>query len=104
LLKNLRISEKSCNFAGKIEGKDKFMSTFTIQIPVEQVSWFEQMIQTMGWTFRKKETSSQAFTQERQTITPAMRRRINKARKDFAEGQTTTCRTPQEMQQFFDSL
>lgn len=80
------------------------MSTFTIQIPVEQVSWFEQMIQTMGWTFRKKETSSQAFTKERQTITPAMRRRINKARKDFAEGQTTTCRTPQEMQQFFDSL
>ena len=76
------------------------MSTFTIQIPVEQVSWFEQMIQTMGWTFRKKETSSQ----EIQTITPAMRRRINKARKDFAEGQTTTCRTPQEMQQFFDSL
>jgi len=80
------------------------MSTFTIQIPVEQVSWFEQMIQTMGWTFRKNETSSQAFTKERQTITPAMRRRINKARKDFAEGQTTTCRTPQEMQQFFDSL
>ena len=84
----------------KLKERIKVMSTFTIQIPVEQVSWFEQMIQTMG----KKETSSQAFTQERQTITPAMRRRINKARKDFAEGQTTTCRTPQEMQQFFDSL
>ena len=88
----------------KLKERIKVMSTFTIQIPVEQVSWFEQMIQTMGWTFRKKETSSQAFTQEIQTITPAMRRRINKARKDFAEGKTTTCRTPQEMQQFFDSL
>lgn len=38
------------------------------------------------------------------TITPAMRRRINKARKEYAQGETTTCRTPQEMQQFFESL
>ena len=39
-----------------------------------------------------------------QTITPSLRRRINKARKEYAKGDTTTCRTPQEMQQFFDSL
>ena len=39
-----------------------------------------------------------------QAITPSLRRRINKARKEYAEGETTTCRTPQEMQQFFDSL
>ena len=80
------------------------MSTFTIQIPAEHVGWLEQMAQTMGWVFRKKDSATRAITQEKQTITPAMRRRINKARKDFAEGQTTTCRTPQEMQQFFDSL
>lgn len=34
----------------------------------------------------------------------SIRRRINKARKEYAKGDTTTCRTPQEMQQFFDSL
>ena len=38
------------------------------------------------------------------TIKPALRRRINKARKEYAQGETTTCHTPQEMQQFFDSL
>lgn len=45
-----------------------------------------------------------ASKEERQTITPAMRRQINRARKEYATGQTITCRTPQEMQQYFDSL
>ena len=36
--------------------------------------------------------------------TPALQRKISKARKEYADGQTITCRTPQEMQQFFDSL
>ncbi len=39
-----------------------------------------------------------------EVMTPALRRKVNKARKEYAEGQTITCRTPQEMQQFFDSL
>lgn len=39
-----------------------------------------------------------------EVITPALRRRINRARKEYAEGQTIKCRTVQEMQQFFDSL
>jgi hypothetical protein len=43
-------------------------------------------------------------SQEENIITPAMRRQINRARKEYANGQTITCRTPQEMQQFFDSL
>lgn len=29
------------------------MTTVTIQIPNNQVGWFEQMIQTMGWKFTK---------------------------------------------------
>jgi len=37
-------------------------------------------------------------------ITPDLRRSINSARKEYAEGKTISCRTPQEMQQFFDSL
>jgi len=41
---------------------------------------------------------------ELQVITPALRRRIDAARKEYAEDKTITCRTPQEMQQFFDSL
>lgn len=31
------------------------MTTVTIQIPNNQMGWFEQMIQTMGWKFRKEE-------------------------------------------------
>ena len=80
------------------------MSTFTLQIPTAQVGWFEQMVQSMGWVFSKKETPQTTSIVKRNTITPAMRRQINKARKEHSEGQTRTCRTPQEMQQYFDSL
>ena len=38
------------------------------------------------------------------TITPAMRRSINKARREFAKGETISCKTPEEMQRYFDSL
>lgn len=48
--------------------------------------------------------SSTEKENELQVITPALRRRIDAARKEYAEGKTITCRTPQEMQQFFDSL
>ncbi len=37
-------------------------------------------------------------------ITPALRRSINKARKEYANGETITCKTKEEMQQYFDSL
>jgi hypothetical protein len=38
------------------------------------------------------------------TITPAMRRSINKARREYANGKTIKCSTPEEMQRCFDSL
>ena len=38
------------------------------------------------------------------TITPAMRRSINKARREYANGETIKCSTPEEMQRYFDSL
>ena len=40
--------KKAVILRAKLKERIKVMSTFTIQIPVEQVSWFEQMIQTMG--------------------------------------------------------
>ena len=36
--------------------------------------------------------------------TPELQSQIDKARKAFANGATITCSTPEEMQQFFDSL
>lgn len=78
------------------------MAAITVQVPTAQLGWFEQMIQTMGWTFDVS-TAGVANASDN-TITPAMRRRINKARKEYAEGKTITCKTPQEMQDFFDSL
>lgn len=38
------------------------------------------------------------------TITPSMRRSINKARREYANGDTISCSTPEEMQHYFDSL
>ncbi len=80
------------------------MSTITIHIPTSEVGWFEQMIHSMGWKFTKASVTKAEPSAERPVITPAMRRRITKARKEYAEGQTITCKNPQEMQQFFDSL
>ena len=37
-------------------------------------------------------------------ITPAMRRSVNKARREYAKGETISCSTPEEMQLYFDSL
>ena len=37
-------------------------------------------------------------------ITPALRRRINKARKESQQGETIRCNNKAEMQQYFDSL
>lgn len=38
------------------------------------------------------------------SITPALRRSIRKAREEFAKGETISCRTPEEMQQYFERL
>ena len=31
------------------------MTTMTVQIPSNQVGWFEQMVRAMGWVFRKED-------------------------------------------------
>jgi len=38
------------------------------------------------------------------SITPALRRSMKKARKEYAKGETISCHTPEEMQKYFDSL
>ena len=38
------------------------------------------------------------------SITPALLRSINKARREYAKGETISCSTPEEMQRYFDSL
>ena len=45
-----------------------------------------------------------ASIKDDKTITPAMRKSIDKARKEFANGETISCATPEEMQLYFDSL
>ncbi len=38
------------------------------------------------------------------TVTPTLCTKIRKARKESADGETIVCNTPEEMQQYFDSL
>jgi len=40
------------------------MTTMTVQIPSSQVGWFEQMIRTMGWVFKKEETPDVTATEK----------------------------------------
>lgn len=40
------------------------MTTMTVQIPSSQVGWFEQMLRTMGWVFRKEDTPDVAETEK----------------------------------------
>lgn len=47
---------------------------------------------------------SQANDSDKNVITPALRRSIKKACEESAKGETIVCRTPEEMQQYFDSL
>ena len=77
------------------------MSTMTLHIPSAQIGWFEQMVKSMGWSFTRTDDSAE---EERPSITPAMRRRINRARREHAAGETVAFKTPEEMQQYFDSL
>ena len=39
--------------------KNGTMTTMTVQIPNAQVGWFEQMIKSMGWRFKKEESSAE---------------------------------------------
>lgn len=104
-------------------------NTYYVTVPKVDLKRFKGIIKAMGWTTkpateefditktagfkeamddvkhgRVTEYESAADMFQKLGITPAMRRRINKARREYAEGQTISCKTPQEMQQFFDSL
>jgi len=45
-----------------------------------------------------------ATVNDDKSITPALHRSIKKAREEYAKGETISCRTPEEMQKYFDSL
>ena len=45
-----------------------------------------------------------AVNNEKNSITPALRRSIKKACEESAKGETIVCSTPEEMQKYFDSL
>jgi len=38
------------------------MTTVTVQIPTNQVGWFEQMIRAMGWVFKTEEQPEEEAT------------------------------------------
>jgi len=77
------------------------MATVTLQVPTAQIGWFEQMVRTMGWTFTRMDVAEE---EARQEITPALRRRINAARKESKRGETIRCNSKAEMEQYFASL
>jgi len=51
-----------------------------------------------GATMQTKDSS------QNNAITPTLRTKIKKARKESEQGETIVCSTPENMQQYFDSL
>lgn len=49
-------------------------------------------------------TSTSIPKQSQMIISPSMRCYINKAREEYVNGETISCRTPEDMQCYFDSL
>lgn len=64
---------------------------------VDDIKWALKMIRGVA-------SVRVAKISDDKTITPALRRSINKARQEYANGETISCRTPEEMQHYFDSL
>ena len=85
----------------KFVAKEVAMSIITLQVPASEIGWIEQMIRARGWKFS---VENSPVAGQPQAVTPALRRKINAARKEYAEGKTIACKTPQEMQRFFDAL
>ena len=76
------------------------MIRMTLEIPSAQLGWFEQMLQSMGWVFHKEEMAQESQS----SLSPATRRNINKARKEYSKRETIVCASQEAMQQYFDSL
>lgn len=59
---------------------------------------------TFAKVINVRQIAMATVTSVENTVTPALRRTINKARREYANGATISCSTPEEMQRYFDSL
>ena len=79
-----------------------------LTVSIEDVSMLDQIRQAISLLRGVRSVSlkrqRKTSVSDDKTITPALRRSINKARQEYANGETISCSTPEEMQQYFDNL
>jgi len=108
--KNVQLSEYFCIFARETIQITATMATATsIQKPAQMIITLEDNalvadIKRALKLIRGVASVRVATIGDDNTITPAMQRSINKARREYANGETIKCSTPEEMQRYFDSL
>ena len=91
---------KVCIFATEKIISD--MSTYAITVNERTTSGKALMAYLQALGILIKKISPIAKNENR--ITPALNLRMKKAREEFAKGETISCSTPDEMQNYFDSL
>ena len=90
--------------------RDKIMATVTsVPIPAQMIITLDDNalvadIKRALKLIRGIASVRMATISDDNTITPARRRSIDKARREYAKGETISCSTPEEMQRYFDSL
>ncbi len=98
------------NFANKEQLSDNDMASATLNSkPVQMIVTLEDNaliadIKKALKLLRGVASVRMADLKDDETITPAMHRSINKARREYANGETISCSTPEEMQRYFDNL
>ena len=83
------------------------MESATIKpTPIDMIDAIWTLIQAQPK--RVREALSQRLAEQnasaKNIITPALAAQIRKAREEYSKGESARCETPEQMQQFFDSL
>lgn len=77
--------------------KHKTMSTLALNKLLEYIL-------SLGLSNRNKDWLAERIIESKTDITPSLKAQMSRARKEFKNGETISCSTPEEMQQYFDSL
>jgi len=63
-----------------------------------------EYILSLSLSNKNKDWLAGKIIESKTDITPALKAQITRARKEYEKGETISCSTPEEMQQYFDNL
>jgi len=63
-----------------------------------------EYILSLSLSNKNKDWLAGKIIESKTDITPALKAQMTRARKEYQNGETVSCSTPEEMQKYFDSL